>query len=159
MTIWKSGNVNRWHNHDNHALRNSTDTNWQHQARVAVLLWQIAPHLADANTIMAALLHDAPEKITGDNPGPAKTGDLKRVLGALHDKYMVDNDLPFATSSAHGMAINMCDKLDAYLWARYIDPRIVDCEAWQSQLSRAAVISADLGVSDKFWEVVTNAID
>lgn len=157
MTLWKSGNTNRWHNHDNHALRNSQDTNWAHQARVAVLIWQIAPHLANTNMLIAALLHDAPEKETGGNPGPAKWGTLKDVLNQRHDRYMDQHGIPMPPSVDAEKALSMADKLDAYLWARHIDPRIVDCDEWQSQLSRAALDAANLGVSEKFWEVVTCA--
>lgn len=77
MTLWHSGHVNRWHNNPSHALRNSMDTTWAHSARVAALVYMIVPRLADVNTILAALFHDAAEVVTGDIPGPAKVGDMR----------------------------------------------------------------------------------
>lgn len=154
MTLWHSGHVNRWHNNPSHALRNSMDTTWAHSARVAALVYMIVPRLADVNTILAALFHDAAEVVTGDIPGPAKVGDMRGVLEQQEKDYADTHRLPTPATDEHAAAIKMADKLDAYMWARSIDRRIVQSREWRDQLEAAASIAHDLQCVDKFWGIV-----
>lgn len=106
-TAWMSGGVNRWHQHSNPALRNSHDTNWAHSGRVAQLVFLMG---GTAEEVIIALFHDAGEKITGDKRAGTKDQDAYDAESEAANSiglYYPKTDL-----------VHMCDKLDAYLWAR-----------------------------------------
>lgn len=153
MTIWTSGHVNRWHNNPCHALRNSQDTNWQHGARCAALLWRIWPNV-DAHMIMAALLHDAAESVTGDMPATAKSGDLRDAIEKHEREYNYANAIPMPRDRQERNMLHLVDKLDAYLWARSVDPRIVDAPEWVDQIERVWDTAYSLGVANEVGDIL-----
>lgn len=147
--LWNSGHVNRWHNHPNHALRNSRDTVWQHAARCAVLTWQIWPDI-DAHSLVTVLLHDAAESVTGDTPGPAKRDpDLSDALSSLSKRFNYRNDIPEPQCAIAAEELQLVDKLDAYLWARSVDPAIVQSREWRDQLVTILDLADSLHATDK----------
>jgi hypothetical protein len=104
---WLSGGVNRWHQHDAPVLRNSNDTNWAHSCRVAQLV-----HLMGGTDeeIIIALFHDSGEKITGDKrTGTKAAGDYEAEADAAKSLGLHYPKTPL---------VNLCDKLDAFLWQR-----------------------------------------
>ena len=153
MNPWPAGNVHRWHNNSNHALRNSNDTTWAHSARVAALLYHLMPGVG-RHLILCALFHDAPEVETGDTPGPAKNGPLRDALDRLEHDYMTRNDLPMPQDERERMSLKMVDKLDAYLWARSVYASIVEADEWQKQLDSIVGMAYELGCVEKVMEVL-----
>ena len=79
--LWSSGFVNRWHSNADHRLRMSGDMNGGHCHRVAMLYIGLFLYRRGTNemaadhldNVMIALLHDAPEVISGDIPQPGRS--------------------------------------------------------------------------------------
>lgn len=149
--IWTAGHVNRWHTNDCHALRNSQDTNHQHSARVALLLWHFWPDV-DAQTLVIALTHDLPEKVTGDVPGVIKSERpvLTSYLEALEAHCHADIGTPYGCDAR----IKFCDKLDAVLWAWSVDPPLMERDDWQGGIDSLRDMAYELGISDKLEIVI-----
>lgn len=148
---WTAGHVNRWHTNDCHALRNSQDTNHQHSARVALLLWHFWPDV-DAQTLLVALMHDLPEKVTGDVSGETKRINpvVSGALGALEGFWHEQN----GTLTNGDPRVKFCDKLDAIIWAWSIDPTLMQREDWQDAVDNLRVMAYELGVSDKLEAII-----
>lgn len=151
--LWDSGHVNRWHNNPHHGLRNSGDTVWQHAARCTYLMCRIFPD-ADAHLLLAVLMHDAAESVTGDTPATAKSGDIRAALERTERTFNEARDIPTPRNKRERYIMRLVDRLDAYLWARSIDARIVDAQEWHDQLEAVIGLSADLGVSDEVLEIL-----
>lgn len=143
---WLGGGVNRWHIHDSPALRNSGDTNWAHSGRVAQLV-----HLfgGTSEEILIALFHDAPEKETGDKKAGSKTAaDYEREAEVSREMGLDFQKTPL---------VHMCDKLDAYLWARmHGSGRSIP---WMGSLERLMVMARDLGKSAELASILDNIMD
>jgi hypothetical protein len=144
--IWTAGHVARWHTNDCHALRNSNDTNHQHSARVALLLWHFWPDI-DARTLLAALMHDLPEKQTGDMSGKTKRENpvLRGCLDFVEYKWHERN----GTYASDDPRLKFCDRLDAALWAWSIDPALMGRDDWKKQVDNLLDMAYELGVSDE----------
>lgn len=143
--VWTAGHVNRWHTNDCHDLRKSNDTNHQHSARVALLLWHFWPDV-DAQTLLVALMHDLPEKVTGDVSGWTKRTNpvLRGCLEALEGFWHEQN----GTITNGELRVKFCDKLDAVLWACSVDPALMHREDWQGAIDNLRGMAYELGVND-----------
>lgn len=150
-TLWQSGGVNRWHHNDDHRLRNSQDTNWAHQYRVALLMMRLFPTCTKAD-IAAAMFHDAPEKKTGDVGRETKleSGDLRALLQRDETKWHVDHDTPTSNGDRR---IKLCDSLDAYLWMLAIAPDLQHDADWCAHRMEIEQSAVDLGVGAAVMEM------
>lgn len=116
--------VYRWHSHPDPRLRDSKDTILGHQRRVAEMCRDLAARIGhplhDNDLLRAARYHDEAEKVLGDTPGPAK--DRFPALAAAYEKA----ELHVLTEMGHiwtltrreADMLDLCDKLDAWQWAR-----------------------------------------
>jgi 5'-deoxynucleotidase YfbR-like HD superfamily hydrolase len=114
----------RWHSNADPRLRDTLDTIAAHQARVATLCHSLAAAmghaLTDSDLIRAALHHDAAEAVLGDMPGPAK--ERFPALAAAYAKaelaVLIEMGLTWNLTRREQDMLDICDKLDAYTWAR-----------------------------------------
>ena len=137
--LWRSGLVNRWHANPSPALRNSGDTTAGHAQRVAVLMVKLWPDTSAAD-LVAALLHDAPECITGDMP---RGCPAKPAMAALEGDWMARHGVP---GPSLPQRLRLCDSLDAWLWCQLCAPdRLADAE-WQDHRAEIIALAWRLGV-------------
>lgn len=114
----------RWHNQTNVALRDSLDLVADHQARVADLCHSLAARighkLTGSDLIHAALHHDAAEAVLGDMPAPVKDKFPKLAAAYVEaeNQVLADMGLAWKLSEKEEAMLHICDKLDAYRWAR-----------------------------------------
>lgn len=114
----------RWHTQSNIALRDSLDTVAAHQVRVAGLCHRLAAHmgypLTDSDLLHAALHHDEAERVLGDMPSPAKArfAALADAYAAAESAILADMGLSWTLTPKEEQMLHLCDKLDAYTWAR-----------------------------------------
>ena len=87
-----------------------------------IKLWPDAPKEA----ILYSLTHDIPEQDLGDLPPGAKFGSLALAYGEAEAELM-----PYQCDADWSGQIKMCDRLDAYLWAKNHDPSILAEIEWQ----------------------------
>jgi len=132
MTQWRATFVRRWHR--NADLADTTDPIGGHSARVALLLLNYWP-MSSVFAITHALTHDLGEAYAGDVPGnikrqhPELAEALEEVEG-LGAKMMGVAD---PNCTAREMAqVNLCDKLDAYLWMRHHKPGLANDPDWKA---------------------------
>lgn len=132
LTQWRATFVRRWHR--NPDLADTNDPIGGHSARVALLLLNYWP-MSSVFAITHALTHDLGEAYAGDVPGnikrqhPELAGALEEVE-ALGAKMMGVAD---PNCTAREMAqVNLCDKLDAYLWMRHHKPGLANDPDWQA---------------------------
>ena len=144
-TLWDAGHVNRWHTNECQALRNSHDTTHQHGARVAILLRHMWPDVP-ADVLFYAVTHDAAEQALGDMPALAKDenpliAELQRQLEEQWlDRYGVPN-----IDAEWKARVKLCDKLDAILWARSVDPSLMQRDDWKAAMQSALSMADFLG--------------
>jgi len=142
--LWLSGGVNRWHQQDNPVLRNSNDTNWAHTGRVAQLVFAFG---GSSEEILTALFHDICEKKTGDKCDGSK--DVNDYVA--ENKVAADMGMYYPKTPL----VHLCDKLDAYLWARLHGSGLSD--DWQMSLLKIDKMAFDLGLADQVTQIVTDA--
>jgi hypothetical protein len=116
--------VLRWHASSDDRLLLSGDTIAAHQARVATLCYSIAAAmghaLTDRDLIYAALHHDAAKAVLGDMPGPAKERfpELAAAYAKAELAVLIEMGLTWNLTRREQDMLDLCDKLDAYTWAR-----------------------------------------
>ena len=132
MTQWRATFVRRWHR--NADLADTTDPIGGHSARVALLLLNYWP-MSSVFAITHALTHDLGEAYAGDVPGNIKRqhpelAEALEEVEALGAKMMGIAD---PNCTAREMAqVNLCDKLDAYLWMRHHKPGLANDPDWKA---------------------------
>ena len=139
--------VLRWHAHADHRLRHSGDDTDGHQCRVACLCLSLAAYIGhtlhDSDLPVAALMHDEAERVLGDMPGPAK--DWFPALAAAYAKA----ELQVLTAMGYNWTLTrkeqdmltLCDKLDAWQWAR--DHSVTGGE-WDCALAKLRIMAHKL---------------
>jgi 5'-deoxynucleotidase YfbR-like HD superfamily hydrolase len=119
-----TADINRWHSNPDPRLRNSGDTVSAHHKRVASLCQSLAAWighvLTDSDLLHAALNHDAAEAVIGDMPAPAKARFPALALEyALAEKaVLAEMGLYWTLTNYEAEMLHLCDKLDAFIWAR-----------------------------------------
>lgn len=152
--IWTAGHVNRYHGNDNHSLRNSQDTNHQHSARVGLLLWHLWRDVP-RDVLLYALMHDLAEKRTGDMSGEVKRENplmaelLRQIERQTHDRIGTP-----VIDGVWAERVDLCDKLDAVLWAGSIDPALMHRHDWQNMIDRVVNRAYELGVGPEIEEMI-----
>ena len=134
LALWKSGFINRWHNNEDWRLRMSGDMNGGHTSRVAILylglFWyerNVAEDLSHlVHNLVVSLLHDAPERISGDIPQPGKMQVPELRSGDKAAEWAYWEGLGLSNYSKKSEEIGLCDLLDAIMFARSRAPERVD---------------------------------
>ena len=108
--------VQRCHTHDGPRY-----TVGEHSAGVAYLLLALMPTPPSADLLSAALLHDIPERWTGDVPAWAKwsSPELARALEALEARIL--NSLGLEAPRLDSFELHWlkaADSLDLWLWCK-----------------------------------------
>lgn len=154
IRLWR-GDVNRWHSHPSHKLRNSGDTIHKHSARCGILLAWLNPS-APASMINDCLHHDAAETITGDVPYGAKRGSVtfKAALDGVEEVAFTILGIRQPTCCPW---IKLVDNLDAYLWMLEHDPALKEKPDWRDMRTAIIKQAAELGRSDDVVELIMGA--
>lgn len=114
----------RWHPHPNPALRLSGDTVRLHSERVVALCQELAARIGhplhSSDLPRAALHHDDCETITGDWPATLMQQYpwVRLVKIILEWQIGLRLGLRWRLSRHERRMLDLCDKLDARLWAR-----------------------------------------
>lgn len=147
IILWKSGCVRRWHNNIDKALRESGDDTASHQWRCAMLLMMLHP-LPSAHLLACVLTHDVPEIVTGDMPGPMKTGALAALMASAEVQVAEGFALPIP-QERDVQWLALVDKLDAYLWVREHCRYVLNTSGWMDAYAGILGLSEALGVREK----------
>jgi hypothetical protein len=127
---WRAGLVRRWH--ANPDMADTQDTVHRHQggvASLAMLLWPTAHGVH-----RAAIIHDLGEVAVGDIPGPIKeqNPDFAEIASRLEAEARKAMGVPDVDlSSWDKWALELVDRLDAYLWTHAKNPQLLDRPDWQ----------------------------
>lgn len=141
----------RWHSHPHPLLRNSGDTVDGHQSRVVTMCISLAAHIGhplhDSDMIHAALHHDDAERVLGDMPGPAKDHfPALRAAYVMAEKIVLaEMGLTWNLTRKESAMLDLCDKLDAWLWARKCG---VTGTEWDRALVSLHFMAKDLDATD-----------
>lgn len=141
---YRSGFVNRYHNHPSPALRNSQDLTSAHSARMVKLLCSLFPQYAgNAGLILYILYHDDGEFVSGDSPHSAKKVNpaLREVLNSIeqpHQDYLM---LPIScyvdVTEEEKRITKLLDLLESYLYQCIYTPGKADQLVGADVLKRA----------------------
>lgn len=111
-----------------------------HSYGVAVLCIYLCGGYPSAELLTAALLHDAPEIITGDVPYTTKRSSpmIKQELEHL-EEWVYDHDvLPFPKlTPAEAATLKLADTLDGLIWCRKTETRGPVLGRWTEALDIA----------------------
>ena len=147
--------VLRWHNNADPRLRNSGDTIEGHQIRVTQLCVNLAAMMGlavhDGDLLDKARHHDEAEKVLGDPPGPTKMRfpELAAVHKKLEEIVLLEmGHGPWVLTDQEEAILDLCDKLDAWLWARKIG---VIGQEWDDAEARLRRAGWDLGPQAFGW--------
>ena len=114
----------RWHANSNPNLRDSFDTIDAHQRRVSVLCHSLAAFmgypLTESDLLHAASNHDEAKRVLGDIPSPAKARfpKLAEQYEIAENVILAEMGLYWILTPKEAQMLHLCDKLDAYTWAR-----------------------------------------
>lgn len=116
--VYSSGFVRRYHTEQMVKDQNTAAHAWG----VASILLHLWPDDCTADMIYAALMHDVPEKTTGDIPATAKWGstELKNALDRFEDDIFIKMlpQFPILTDRQR-LQIKLSDMLELVLYCRY----------------------------------------
>lgn len=146
----------RWHSNPYPELRDSGDTIDGHQIRVTVMCKDLAARIGhslhDSDLLHAARHHDEAERILGDMPAPAKARfpELAAEYAKAEAEVLAEMGLSWTLTPLERAILDLCDKLDAYLWAAahidvYADPE------WVEAHSRLRHDALDMGATTLAW--------
>lgn len=152
--VWRSGFVNRWHTNDDHRLRNAQDTTAAHAQRVALLVAYLAGPDLNADLLLEALLHDAPEKRTGDVPFDAKqdTPAIQSLLTNMDRRWFLSIGVDW-DGTLHPI-VALADRLDAILFVRSVAPDVLETDNWPRYIELVIRKAESLGLLEKAEQVL-----
>lgn len=143
---WLATFVRRWHS--NPDLCHTVDPNGGHSARVALLLLHFFPDV-NRGALIGALCHDLGEIRTGDMPAPTK-GQFPGIAMQLEmfqaDEVRWQGFPNLHLTKTQKDQIDLCDKLDAYLWAEKHAPALIQQEDWRVARGKLITKAWALGV-------------
>lgn len=147
--ILRSGRVRRWHS--NPDLAHTNQTNAEHQWAVAVIAHYLFPH--NSELIISSLLHDAGEIGIGDMSGKFKRSnpDIQTLLEHAESENRISMGIRVGKTEQ----LNLCDQIEAYLWAH--NHHATNSMAWDCQLQAMVQTSKKLGVYEKLREIIPHA--
>ena len=118
-----------------------------HSYGVAVLCLHLCGGCASAELLQAALLHDAPEIVTGDVPYTTKRNSptIKHELEELEEQVYNYDVLPFPKlTQAEVATLKLADTLDGLIWCRKTETRGPVLSRWTEALEIALRKFADV---------------
>ena len=127
-----------------------------HQWGVTVLLLKLFPDLSPA-LLEEALLHDCGEAGTADVSYTAKQNypALAEVLKECEAVERADMGVPESCLSEHEReCLDLCDRLESYLFARVRAPHVLEQANWQALRVGLIQSAARLGVEAQVRELV-----
>ena len=147
--MWLAGFVRRWHS--NPFMAHVDDRLLGHSGRVALLmlgLWPDTPREA----LISAIVHDLPEVVIGDVSGLAKRNHpaLKVALDVVEAEAAIEMGCEPSIDPVWGERLHLCDKLDAYLYAKHHRPDRMRLDDWPEALG---IISKRAGCEGVWLEV------
>lgn len=140
--------VRRWHT--NHHLSHTGDNLGAHGGRMA-LLARLVFHTPSYRLLMACVLHDLGEYVTGDPPYNAPGKEAKHVQ---ETKALLSMGLPSVLDDEDVPRLKLLDNLDAYLWALTHKPSLKYQEDWREQYSSIRAAAIEQGVWDSVRRLV-----
>lgn len=157
---WLAGSTHRWHTNPIFAAtRDRVDA---HSARVGILILQFMPD-APVELLRRAIVYDLGENAVGDMASPIKRNnpDLYTALEGLEADALAAMEFGFPNLAPDLAALlHLCDGLDAYLWAAVHRPDYVRGKAaWCAMFARLRARALDLGLLEKFDEIVAGVTD
>lgn len=111
-----------------------------HSYGVAVLCLHLCGGCASAELLQAALLHDAPEIITGDVPYTTKRNSptIKHELEELEERVYDYDVLPFPKlTQAEVATLKLADTLDGLIWCHKTENRGPVLDRWAEAMGIA----------------------
>ena len=153
---WLAIQTARWHT--NARFSATGDRNDGHTTRMMLLMLQLDPDVSPA-AHRYALLHDLGESQVCDMNAEAKreNPELAGILWGLEVKAInaMGFKLPEVTDDEK-VLIDLCDKLDAYLWALFHNPQHVEySKAWGRSLDRIWAWADQLGLLEKVAAIIS----
>lgn len=126
-----------------------------HQWGVAILLLELFPNCSMA-TLREALLHDTGEPGAGADvsaPAKAKYPELALAVAVAELNERSEMDVPQDTSfPCDHLAIQLCDRLEAYMFAQVRCPHVLERDGWPECRSKIIHLAELLDVEDKVRE-------
>jgi len=123
--------VARWH--ANPRMQARQDFTGQHSARMAALAMVMFPAYCKGDLILAIMQHDMGEIGPGDLSRPFKQAnpDVRLIAKEAEQVAIDDMGMPKPDlSDLDERILSFVDSLDAYLWAAYVNPRILAEQGW-----------------------------
>ena len=154
MDFWKASLTRRWHT--NADLSHTCDPTGGHGARVALLALRIKPDLGAA-AIIHALTHDLGEYKVGDFPAPFKWAnpELAEQIAVMEQAHVDAMGFGGLDVSPEDRAlVDLCDRLDAWLWARHHAPHVVEREDWKGLIADVFEKARTAGIDVEVHEIV-----
>jgi 5'-deoxynucleotidase YfbR-like HD superfamily hydrolase len=157
-----TADVNRWHSNPDPRLRKSGDTINAHQVRVANLCSDLCKAMGivpSYDMMLAARNHDEAERVLGDIPGPAKQRfpALAAAYAKAELEVMTNMGLQWSLSRQEADILDLCDKLDALIWAVRIQGFTQEwCAAELHLRAKAKQIDAEVWLSEKIASIYEN---
>jgi len=150
--VWSASHVARWHT--NHETTAHDPLNG-HSGRTAVLMLNLWPDIP-AEALKAALLHDLGEGMVGDVPAPTKTAfpDLAAELRIAEKAALEHMGISYSISNEWQPRLDLCDKLDAILFAALHRPDIMRRDDWRGSIRRVFFMANDCGVLSEITAIM-----
>ena len=129
IKAWEATFTRRWHR--DAFLAETHDPISAHSGRVALLALMLFPTRHALHR--AAILHDMGEAAVGDVSWQVKRDhpDLREALERIEREAVRALGLPDVDLDAHERdMLELCDRLDAYLWARHHKPEQMADDHW-----------------------------
>lgn len=115
--IERSARVRRYHTEPVSHIQNVGE----HTYGVMWLVYLLTNGNASRELLLAAMMHDAPEHVTGDIPAPTKRlGDLKVVFDAMEDEVMAQLHIGIPSiTDTEARTLKMADCLEGALFCAW----------------------------------------
>lgn len=150
--VWHASHVDRWHT--NPEITRNDPLNG-HSGRVAVLMLNLWPDIP-ADALKAALVHDLGEARVGDVPSPTKMAfpDLEKELRIAETAALEHMGISYTISDEWAARLDMCDKLDAILFAALHRPDLMRRDDWRGSIRRVLDMASKLGITTKISDIL-----
>lgn len=147
MTPWLATFTRRWH--ANPDLAHTFDPVGAHSGRMGVLALHFWGAGASRELLVACLIHDLGESVTGDMPWAAKRAcpEMAGMLDVLESRALSDMGFDHDIALDDYRRLKFLDRLDAYLWVKHHAPHVLSRDGWPEALAWLQREADDLGVS------------
>jgi 5'-deoxynucleotidase YfbR-like HD superfamily hydrolase len=146
-TTWSATFTRRWHS--NPDMGHTVDPVGGHSARVALILLHCWPN-ASRDLIMAALMHDLAESVTGDIPPAAK--EMFPTFSLMERHVAAANGWHIELPPEDEARLKFADRLDAFMWADHHNKAHGD--EWEDGREWLIYAAERMGIMDKVRDVL-----